>query len=204
MRSAKRILDLLVASALLVLTSPILLIIALLIKIGSEGPVLFMQNRIGKDGRIFRMCKFRTMVVNSQGVGTGLFSYSDDPRVTRVGRYLRSASLDELPQLFNVIAGTMSIVGPRPPVVHELDDYGLESKMKLRLTVRPGITGLAQVSGRNALEWPEKIALDNEYVDRFNRFGILEDIVVLLRTPSAIFSRRDVIEPRRGGGGLSI
>ncbi len=197
MNPGKRLLDLVIASLVLLISWPIFVVIALLIKLDSKGPVLFLQSRIGRNGRLFRMYKFRTMVVNAENMGTGLFSYSDDPRVTRVGKYLRSASLDELPQLLNVLEGTMSLVGPRPPVVHELDGYGLESQLVLRLSVNPGITGLAQISGRNTLEWPEKIVLDNQYVERFNRLGILEDILLLLRTPWAVLSRKDVIEPRR-------
>jgi lipopolysaccharide/colanic/teichoic acid biosynthesis glycosyltransferase len=193
----KRTFDVAAAAGLLAVLWPLLLIIAILIKLDSQGPVLFRQKRIGKDEVIFQMYKFRTMVVNAEQMGTGLFSYDDDPRVTRVGRRLRKASLDELPQLLNVIAGTMSIVGPRPPVVHELDGYGLEDAMKLRFSVKPGITGRAQVSGRNTLEWHQKIVLDDVYVERYRKLGVLEDFAVLFKTLWVVLSRKGVIEPRR-------
>jgi lipopolysaccharide/colanic/teichoic acid biosynthesis glycosyltransferase len=191
----KRIFDLAVAVVILALTWPVLLLISVLIKMESEGPVLFIQERIGKDGAIFRMYKFRTMVVNAEHAGTGLCSYPDDPRVTKLGRYLRAASFDELPQLYNVLRGSMSIVGPRPAVTYELGNYAaLTDEMKIRFTVKPGITGLAQISGRNSLDWNQKIALDKVYVERFARLGIIEDILIATRTVWVILSMRNVVE----------
>jgi len=197
----KRIFDLVVAVAALALLWPLILLISVLIKLESEGPVFFGQDRIGKGGTVFRMYKFRTMVVNAEHTGTGLCSYHDDPRVTRVGKYLRAASLDELPQLYNVVMGSMSIVGPRPAVTYELGDYAtLTDHMKIRFTVNPGITGLAQVSGRNGLDWSQKIALDNLYVERFARLGIIEDTAIAIRTLWVMLSMRNVVEraPQRG------
>jgi len=187
-----------IASSLLVLLSPLFLIIALLIKLDSKGSIFFIQGRIGKGGSIFQMYKFRTMVKDAEHKGTGLFSYPDDPRITRIGNYLRKTSFDELPQLLNVFSGAMSIVGPRPPVTYELGDYSeFTDKMKARFRVKPGITGLAQISGRNALEWPEKIVLDNEYIERFQRLGVLEDIVIIIRTIWVIVTMKNVVEQRR-------
>jgi lipopolysaccharide/colanic/teichoic acid biosynthesis glycosyltransferase len=191
----KRIFDLAIAVVAVTLLWPFLLLISVLIKLESEGPVFFVQDRIGKDGTVFRMYKFRTMVVNAENTGTGLCSYPGDPRVTKVGRYLRAASLDELPQLYNVLTGPMSIVGPRPAVTYELGDYAtLTDHMRIRFTVKPGITGLAQISGRNSLDWNQKIALDNRYVERFARLGIIEDIVIAIRTVWVMLSMRDVVE----------
>jgi lipopolysaccharide/colanic/teichoic acid biosynthesis glycosyltransferase len=175
---------------------PLMLLIAVLIKLGSNGPLLFKQERVGKDRRPFRMYKFRTMIDNAERQGTGLFSYENDPRVTKVGKYLRKTSLDELPQLCNVLLGSMSIVGPRPPVLAELDEMNELDKdaLTVRFQVKPGITGLAQVSGRNALRWEEKLVFDKIYVQRFGRRGIIEDIVILIRTVWVILFMRDVIE----------
>jgi lipopolysaccharide/colanic/teichoic acid biosynthesis glycosyltransferase len=197
----KRIFDLAIAVAILALLWPLLLLISALIKLDSEGPVLFIQDRIGKSGAVFRMYKFRTMVVNAEHTGTGLCSYPGDPRVTKVGRYLRAVSLDELPQFYNVMMGSMSIVGPRPAVSYELGDYAtLTARMKIRFTVNPGITGLAQVSGRNGLDWSQKIALDNLYVERFARLGIIEDIAIAIRTVWVMLSMRNVVEQAPQGG----
>jgi lipopolysaccharide/colanic/teichoic acid biosynthesis glycosyltransferase len=191
----KRVLDLTISVSLLCLLSPILLLIALLVKLGSDGPVFFVQDRLGRDGVIFRMYKFRTMVVNAEHTGTGLCSFHDDPRVTRVGKYLRKVSLDELPQLFNVVLGAMSIVGPRPPVTYELGEFTtLSDEMKVRFRVKPGITGLAQVSGRNALGWEQKIVFDNQYVALFERWGVAVDVVIILKTAWVIMSTKDVVE----------
>ena len=191
----KRFFDLIGSVILLTLLSPILVLIALAIKLTSPGPFFFIQRRIGLHGKTFRMFKFRTMINNAEKVGSGLYSYSDDPRITPIGRVLRRSSLDELPQLVNVISGSMSFVGPRPPVTYELgpwDEYTPE--MRRRFLVKPGITGLAQVSGRNDLNWDEKIVLDNIYVDRFSRIGFFADMPILLRTLLVVISGSNVIE----------
>lgn len=194
----KRALDLTVTSLALLVTWPFLLIIGAAIRLTSSGPVLFVQRRLGMDGKQFSMYKFRTMVDGAQDMDSGLFSYHGDDRVTSVGGLLRKFSADELPQLFNVLNGTMSIVGPRPPVVNELGDYeDFSETMRLRFKVKPGITGLAQISGRNALTWPEKIEIDNEYVRLFAEQGIHIDLRILWRTAAVVLTARNVIEPQR-------
>jgi lipopolysaccharide/colanic/teichoic acid biosynthesis glycosyltransferase len=191
----KRLIDIFGSFLLIVTLSPLLISIAVTIRVTSPGTVLFVQDRIGLRGKVFRILKFRTMFQNAEKMGTGLFSFEDDPRITRIGRILRRKSLDELPQLFNVLAGSMSLVGPRPPVTYELgpwEDY--TSEMRKRFEVKPGITGLAQVSGRNDLSWDEKIGFDNEYVECISKQGIWIDFIILLRTCSVVFVGRNTIE----------
>jgi lipopolysaccharide/colanic/teichoic acid biosynthesis glycosyltransferase len=196
---AKRILDVLGSILGLVLFAPLFLIISILIKLDSHGPTFFVQTRLGKGAEPFEMYKFRTMVVNAEGMSTGLYSYADDDRITRVGRFLRQISADELPQLFNVLLGSMSLVGPRPPVSYELGPVEeFSDTTKIRFLVKPGITGLAQISGRNDLSWPEKIAFDNEYVESWKRQGIWLDLKILLSTVWTVLSARSVVEPNRG------
>lgn len=190
MAISKRSFDLLVAVPLIVILAPILVIIATAIKLDSPGTIFFRQRRLGLDTAPFTMLKFRTMVSGAETMKEGIFNYEDDPRVTRVGRHLRAWSLDELPQLFNVLGGAMSLVGPRPPITYELGDVAsFDSELRDRFRVKPGITGLAQVSGRNALSWDQKIQLDNEYVSKWNRLGVLYDLYILIRTPLTIFSK---------------
>lgn len=195
---AKRFLDILGSLLCLILLSPLLAIIAILIKMTSRGPVLFAQDRIGLRGDHFRMLKFRSMVDNAEKQGTGLYSFADDPRITRVGHVLRRKSLDELPQLFNVLMGSMSLVGPRPPVTYELgpwEDY--TPVMRRRFDVKPGITGLAQVSGRNDLDWDTKIVFDNRYVDLYERLGALIDLRILVQTVWVVLAGRDTVEAEK-------
>jgi lipopolysaccharide/colanic/teichoic acid biosynthesis glycosyltransferase len=194
-RLLKRTLDLAIALSVAVLVSPLLLVIALLVKLDSKGPVLFVQDRLGLAGSVFQMYKFRTMVRNAEQMGTGLFSYEDDPRVTRVGRILRQTSLDELPQVVNVIKGDMSIVGPRPPVTYELGNYAdFPRELKHRFTVKPGITGLAQLSGRNDLDWDGKLVFDTKYIRKYNSYGVAYDLYLIVRTVWVVLSMRNVIE----------
>ena len=191
----KRALDLVIAVSVAALLGPLMLLIALLVKLDSKGPVLFMQNRLGRSGAVFQMYKFRTMVQNAEQMGTGLFSYEDDPRVTRIGRILRYASLDELPQVVNVLKGDMSIVGPRPPVTYELGNYAdFPPELKHRFTVRPGITGLAQLSGRNDLNWDRKLVFDTEYIRKYHCYGVAYDLYLILKTVWVVLSMRNVIE----------
>ena len=194
----KRLLDIIGSLVLLTVLSPLMITISMVIYMTSPGSVLFIQERIGLRGQVFRMLKFRTMLQNAEKMGTGLYSFEDDPRITRIGHILRRKSLDELPQLFNVLAGSMSLVGPRPPVFYELgpwEDYTPE--MRKRFEVKPGITGLAQVSGRNELNWDEKIFFDNEYVDRINNQEIWVDLVILWRTLWVVLAGRNTLENDR-------
>ncbi|WP_285319609.1 sugar transferase [Pseudarthrobacter sp. lyk4-40-TYG-27] len=189
---AKRLFDIAVSTFLLVLASPVMIIVGVLVKVGSRGPVLFRQERVGIGGKPFYMLKFRSMVVDaeqqisnlaSQNEGSGLlFKIRDDPRVTPVGRVIRRYSLDELPQLFNVLVGSMSLVGPRPPLPREVEAY--ERDVRRRLLVKPGLTGLWQVSGRSNLSWQDSVRLDLYYVENWSLAG---DLVILLRTFRAVF-----------------
>ncbi len=174
-RYGKRLLDLLSAAVLLVLLSPALALIALLIPLESPGPALFRQERLGWRGRVFRIYKFRTMTHAARVPGHEIFG--QDPDVTRLGRWLRRLKLDELPQLWNVLFGTMSLVGPRPALPQQLAEY--DAAARRRLDVRPGLTGLAQVAGNIYLTWPERWAYDAQYVERLS-FGL--DLWILWRT----------------------
>jgi exopolysaccharide biosynthesis polyprenyl glycosylphosphotransferase len=190
----KRVFDLAVASALLVIASPLLGVTALLIKVWDKGPVLFRQRRVGRDGKTFELLKFRSMVVGAErlivdlrdrNANTGLlFKVYDDPRITRLGRAIRRLSIDELPQLWNVVRGDMSLVGPRPLAVEPEDFGAIENK---RHSVPPGITGYWQIAGANDLTYEEMIKLDLAYIQ--NR-SLLLDIWLLLRTPAALIHRR--------------
>ena len=187
----KRLIDIFGSLIGLIVFSPIFLIISILIKLTSEGPVFFTQERLGKDGKGFKIIKFRTMVVNAENIGDGLSVKSeDDDRITKIGKFLRATSLDELPQLWNVLIGDMSMVGPRPPVPYhpyrysEYDDF-----QRRRFLMKPGMTGLAQVTVRNSVPWDERILIDVEYVDRFN---IWLDIKILFKTLQKIFKRESI------------
>ncbi|PID23867.1 GNAT family N-acetyltransferase [Sporosarcina sp. P7] len=178
----KRIIDFLGSVIGVIIISPILLIIAFSIKLTSKGPVFFTQERLGKNGKVFKIIKFRTMVVNAEKLGDGLTVKSNtDNRITKVGKILRATSLDELPQLFNIIVGQMSLVGPRPPVTYfPYDGFGnYPDWAKRRFTVRPGVTGLAQVTVRNSVSWDDRIVVDNKYIDAFN---VWFDIKILFKT----------------------
>lgn len=191
----KRAFDVVGASAVIVLASPVLLITALAIKAHDGGPVLYRQTRSGRDGQPFGCFKFRSMVVNAEAVlpqvanhhGNDhvLFKSKEDPRVTRPGRFIRRYSIDELPQLFNVLQGSMSLVGPRPPLPSEVARYTAD--VHRRLAVRPGMTGLWQVSGRSDLSWDDTVRLDLYYVDNWS---ILRDLAILARTVHAVVSSR--------------
>jgi lipopolysaccharide/colanic/teichoic acid biosynthesis glycosyltransferase len=159
-----RALDLLIAAVALIVLSPFLLAAAVAIKLGSRGPVVYRQRRVGRDGAAFEMWKLRTMVAGSDPVGVGTVVTRGDPRVTAAGRFLRRTSLDEVPNLVNVLRGEMAIVGPRPTIPAQVDDY--TPRQNRRHEVLPGITGWAQVQGRAGIPWEERIELDVEYVDR--------------------------------------
>ncbi len=183
---AKRLIDLLGSLTGLIILLPVFVIISILIKLTSKGPIFFTQERLGKNGKIFKIIKFRTMVVNAEKMGDRIaVKNEDDPRITKVGKFLRATSLDELPQLLNVLKGDMSLVGPRPPVPYhpyKYEDYN--NFQKRRFEMRPGMTGLAQVSVRNSVPWDERIKLDVEYVEKFS---ILLDIKILFKTLQKIF-----------------
>ncbi|MCH3958433.1 MAG: sugar transferase [Selenomonas sp.] len=181
----------------LIILSPLFLLVAFAIRQDSPGPVLFRQRRLTKDGRCFEMLKFRSMYVDSEKRGTGLFNYKDDPRVTRVGRKLRDSSIDELPQLINVLRGELSLVGPRPPVTYELGNFAtLNIIYKKRFRMNAGITGLAQVEGRNDISWDEKVHYDNDYIDGFQRQGIWLDLQLLLKTFFNVFASKNIYEEK--------
>ena len=193
----KRFFDILICSIAIVVLTPLWIIVSIAIKCDSKGPVFFAQERRTKNGRVFRMYKFRSMVVNAESMGAGLFNYENDPRVTKVGRFLRNTSIDELPQLWNVIKGDLSIVGPRPCVKYELGDFDtLNKKYKKRFEVRAGITGLAQVKGRNENSWEEKVKYDNQYIDEFKKQGLWLDIKILFFTVAKVFRKQDIYEEK--------
>jgi exopolysaccharide biosynthesis polyprenyl glycosylphosphotransferase len=191
-RVAKRLFDVAVSVLLIFALSPIVVAVSILIKMDSRGPVLFRQDRVGIEGTHFRMFKFRSMVLDAEdrltdlvhrNEGNGLlFKMKNDPRVTRVGGVLRRYSLDEIPQLFNVVAGSMSLVGPRPPLPREVEAY--EQDVRRRLLVKPGLTGLWQVSGRSNLSWQDSVRLDLYYVENWSLAG---DLIILLKTFRAVF-----------------
>lgn len=191
----KRFLDILGASFIFLILLPVFLVVSLAVKLSSSGPIFFRQKRLGKNGKPFQILKFRSMIDDSEKSGTGLYTYENDPRITTVGKFLRKSSLDELPQLLNVLNGSMSLVGPRPPVTYELGPWEEYTEhMKRRFDVKPGITGLAQISGRNELDWDTKITFDNRYVDLYKKEGVLLDIKILLRTVKVVLFGRDTIE----------
>ena len=187
-RFIKRLFDFLASLIAVVILSPVFLIIAIAIKINDpHGPVFYTQERVGKDGRRFRMFKFRSMVTNADElleklkeqneIEGAMFKMKNDPRITKVGRFIRKYSLDELPQLLNVVGGSMSIVGPRPPLPYEVDQYTDYDKQ--RLMVKPGATGMWQVGGRNALNFDQMVALDLTYI---NERSIWLDLKIMFET----------------------
>lgn len=196
----KRIFDFCSSAVAIILLLPLWIIVAVAIKMDSKGPVLFKQGRRTKDGKVFKMWKYRSMVVNAENMGSGLFSYDNDPRITKVGAFLRKTSIDELPQLFNVLLGEISVVGPRPCVTYELGDFDtLNKKYKKRFQMKGGITGLAQSKGRNENSWDEKVTLDNEYIDRFKMEGFWLDIKILWWTVAKVFQSVNINEEQREG-----
>jgi lipopolysaccharide/colanic/teichoic acid biosynthesis glycosyltransferase len=180
-----RALDLILAALALALLSPLLALAAVLIRLESRGPVLYRQRRVGRGGEPFELWKLRTMVPGAESMGAGIYVVQGDPRITRMGRRLRRFSLDELPNLVNVIRGEMAIVGPRPTVQAQVDRY-TERQLR-RLEVRPGITGWAQVNGRTSLPWPERIELDVWYVEHRS---LWLDLRILAKTARMLASGR--------------
>lgn len=188
----KRILDVAGSLSGIVLLSPILLLVYIAIKLTSKGPALFFQERLGLDGQVFKIIKFRTMIINAEKIGDGLsVKSSKDPRITPIGSFLRKSSLDELPQLLNILSGDMSVVGPRPPVTYyPYSSYeGYPDWAKDRFSMKPGLTGLAQVTVRNSVSWDERIQIDLEYIQNFS---ILLDLKIILKTVRRVFQSSSI------------
>ena len=175
--------DIAIAGGALLVASPLLALAALAVKLEDGGPVLYRQTRVGRNGVDFELLKLRTMVVGAETMGAGLAVNRGDSRITRTGRLLRKLSLDELPQLWNVVRGEMSVIGPRPTLRYQIEQY--DDRQRHRLDVKPGITGWAQVNGRAALPWADRIELDVWYVEHRSP---LVDLKILARTPLALFS----------------
>ncbi len=186
----ERILDLLISLPAIILLSPVFVVIAIYIKLTSKGLVIFKQQRAGKNGRPFTFYKFRTMRIDVDPFGPSPKA-GDDPRLTKVGKILREYSLDELPQLFNVLKGDMSIIGPRPLYVSQMAEWN--ERQKKRLLVKPGLTGLAQISGRGELTREEKLELDVKYVETA---AFWLDLKIILATIACIFGRKSIYEKR--------
>lgn len=200
-QAIKRLFDIIISGTAIIVLIPLWIGVSVAIKKDSEGPVLFRQGRRTKNGRIFYMLKFRSMVVNAEKMGMGLFNYKNDSRVTKVGRILRDSSIDELPQFFNIFCGDMSVVGPRPCVTHELGEFEtLNRKYKKRFAMKAGLTGLAQVKGRNSITWDEKVTYDNQYVDLFDKFGVLIDIKILIESLVKVFKKENIYEDKFDDG----
>jgi lipopolysaccharide/colanic/teichoic acid biosynthesis glycosyltransferase len=172
-----RVLDVVLAALLLLVAGPLLALAALAIRLESRGPIFYRHLRVGRDGEPFELWKLRTMIPGAESMGAGLYVLDGDPRITRVGRMLRRFSLDELPNLVNVLRGDMAIVGPRPTVQEQVDRY--TDRQRRRLEVKPGITGWAQINGRTSLPWPERIELDVWYVEHRS---MRLDLRILART----------------------
>ena len=188
-RYIKRTIDFIFSLLFIILFFWLYLILALCVKLSSKGPALFKQERLGKNGKVFTMYKFRSMCVNAEHTGTGVYSFKDDPRVTKVGKFLRNTSLDELPQLFNILKGDMSLVGPRPVLTYHpwtFDKYTDEQKK--RFEVRPGVTGWAQVNGRKQPPWDIRLKLDAEYVEKMS---FCFDIKIIFLTVKSVFKNSD-------------
>ncbi|MBR1983752.1 MAG: sugar transferase [Clostridia bacterium] len=182
----KRFFDIFVSLIGLIVCSPILLIIAFLVKVTSKGPIIFKQQRIGKKGKVYNIYKFRSMCVGAEKMGSGVYSGKGDARVTKVGKFLRATSLDELPQFFNLLKGDMSLIGPRPPLTYHpwpYDQYTDEQKKMFN--VRPGITGWAQVNGRKEVEWNRRIELNVWYVEHLS-FWL--DLKIFFKTIGKVFT----------------
>jgi len=188
-RFGKRAIDVTLSILILLLLGIPMLILALLVKLDSKGPVIFKQERIGKDGRVFHIYKFRSMCVGAETTGSGVYSGKGDARVTRVGRFLRASSADELPQVINILRGDMSFIGPRPPLTYHPWPYEeYTDEQKRMFSVRPGITGWAQINGRKAVEWNRRIELNNWYVDNLS-FGL--DFRIFFNTFYKVFKNAD-------------
>ncbi|MBR5545307.1 MAG: sugar transferase [Clostridia bacterium] len=188
-KGVKRFLDFTIALMALLVLWPMLLIVAVIIKLTSPGPVIFKQKRIGLDGKVFEIYKFRSMVVGAETQGSGVYSGKGDARVTPIGKIIRATSIDELPQFINILKGEMSFVGPRPPLTYHPWDYSEYSDFQLRMfEVRPGITGWAQINGRKDVEWNKRIELNVWYVDNMS---LWLDIKIIFTTFLKVLKNED-------------
>jgi lipopolysaccharide/colanic/teichoic acid biosynthesis glycosyltransferase len=190
----RRLLDILVSGAALLACAPLLALAMLAIRLESPGSVIYRQRRVGQGGRPFDLFKLRTMVDGAEHIGAGLAINAGDSRITRVGALLRRSSLDELPNLLNVLRGDMSLIGPRPTLPVQVEQY--TERQRLRLAVKPGITGWAQVNGRASLPWSERIELDIYYVEHRS---LALDLKILSRTPAMVFAGAGLYKGRSGG-----
>jgi lipopolysaccharide/colanic/teichoic acid biosynthesis glycosyltransferase len=190
----KRALDVAGATVGLTLSAPLLAASAIAVRLEDAGPVLFRQERVGLEGRPFEVLKLRTMIVDAHTQGAGYAVDRGDSRITRIGRLLRKTSIDELPQLWNVLRGEMSLVGPRPTLAYQVERY--TERQRRRLEVKPGLTGWAQVNGRASLSWPERIELDVWYVEHRS---LALDLRILLRTVSVLLRPGVVYRSETGG-----
>ena len=178
----KRLVDIIVSILGLIITSPILIVTSLLIKLESKGPIIFKQDRLGRIGKTFKIYKFRSMHIGAEQTGTGQYSFASDPRVTKIGRIIRRLSIDELPQFINILKGEMSLIGPRPTLTYHpwsIDKYS--DSQKERFNVRPGVTGLAQINGRKELNWEKRFEYDVEYVRHLSFFLDLKIFFVTIK-----------------------
>ncbi len=188
-KNFKRICDFIIALLALAFLWPLFLIVAVLIKITSSGPVIFKQQRIGKDGKVFEIYKFRSMCVGAENQGSGVYSDKNDARVTGIGKIIRATSIDELPQFINILKGDMSFVGPRPPLTYHPWEYSEYSDFQRRMfEVRPGITGWAQVNGRKDVEWNKRIELNVWYIDNMS---LLLDLKIIFLTFYKVIKNED-------------
>lgn len=190
----RRAVDIAVSATLLLLTSPLLVAALVAIRLGSRGPAIYRQRRIGRGGRPFDMLKLRTMVDGAESMGAGLAVNENDSRITRVGAFLRRTSLDELPNLLNVLRGEMSLIGPRPTVPVQVERY--TPRQRGRLAIRPGLTGWAQVNGRASLPWSERIELDLHYIEHRS---LALDLRILWRTPALVLGGSGLYKGETGG-----
>jgi lipopolysaccharide/colanic/teichoic acid biosynthesis glycosyltransferase len=190
----RRLIDIAVSALALVAGAPVLAIAMGAIRIESRGPVIYRQPRVGKDGKVFDLLKLRTMVDGAEHIGAGLAVNENDPRITRVGALLRRTSLDELPNLLNVLRGDMSLIGPRPTLPAQVEKY--TDRQRGRLAIKPGITGWAQVNGRASLPWAERIELDLFYIDHRS---LALDLKILSRTPAMVLGGAGLYKGRAGG-----
>lgn len=188
-KKIKRGLDIIFSLVLLIIGGIFLLIVGLIIKIDSPGPAIFKQERLGLNGKVFNIYKFRSMCQGAEKKGTGVYSLKGDPRVTKVGRFIRATSIDELPQLINILKGEMSFIGPRPTLTYhpwKLEEY-TDEQIK-RFKVRPGVTGLAQINGRKDVSWDKRIIYDVNYVENLS---FMLDLKILLKTIVKVFKMSD-------------